>query len=212
MNNRNLLIKTKWNEITLIRKNVSENKRGKCINFLPFSISGNAFDKLIEYANSKLTDSFKKLVEDEFEFLVKARHKRTLAELMEFKENHPFWKKEPDCVLLKEYYNLYNNFAKRFQRAKNKNSKNIFSANEDTCLSTIQFHENTLIVNQRSCDLSCGFLADAWTINLFAKLTNAVDIAWIINVPHVYENNWDETVKYYGELENTKRNFKFNVR
>lgn len=210
MNSRNLLIKTKWNEIVLIRKSTSENKRGKCFNFLPFSISGNAFDKLVEYANEKLSPKFKELVESEFKFLALDRDGK-LSDLKQFKSNHPFWKKE-DELLLKSYYELYNNFVKRFNREKNKSSKNIFSVNDETCLSSIQFHEHMLIVNQRSCDMSCGFLADAWTIHLFAKLTNAVDVLWLVNVPHVYENNWDETVKYYGEFENKNRKFKFNVR
>lgn len=196
------------NEYQLTGKSVSKNKRGECFNYEPIIIGNDFFREIVELAKKKTSVEFQKYVKDEFEFLT--AEGKGYDEVLEFKKTHPFWKKE-EIILLHEYRLLYFNFVRMFKNS-SKTSKNIFSCNQDTCISSIQYHDGQLYVTQRSCDMSCGFFADALTINHFAELTGANIVIWMIAVPHIYANNMKQTIEYYRDVNNINRNFSLNVR
>lgn len=124
--------------------------------------------------------------------------------------DHPFWIKE-DKKLLDAYISLYNNFMNNFNNSKY-GSKNIFSCNQNTCISTLQIHGSTLYVFQRSCDLSLGYLADMITLKLLMEKTNCNFLDWKISIPHVYVNNLKQTFNQFKNRVKIKMNFNIRPR
>lgn len=153
-------------------------------------------------------DRIYKLVGEEY-FLMKENSLSNYEKL----SKHPFWEKE-DKQLLCAYMDLYSTFHKKIKNNE-PGSKNIISTNEKTCITTMQliYHWNNtkdLIVYQRSCDLSLGYLADLITLRIFMREYGIKRLYWYIGVPHVYTNNLENTIKQFTEYKKIKMNF--NVR
>lgn len=214
------------NPTNYIEKN---NKRGTTYNYNILNIDKAKIYAIIE--ELKNTKMYENAV-TEFNFLIK---KRTLKELEEFKNIHPWWVKE-DIKMLKEYNKFYSDFNKAFYK-NSKDSKNIISTNNKTCLTMLQFNttkeyknlglnnivnifEGCFNVVQRSCDLSLGFLADLitiylWTEHIFMLYQNLIKIKinWQILMPHIYKNNYNIHLEDWENWKPLNRpKYIFNVR
>lgn len=186
---------TMCNHFCFTLKNVTDNKRGKCINYQPkllkINLHANWFNVTI---NKWLTEDYKKLCKSELDYL---KYKRcNLLDLIEWKQTHPFWAKETNNGLLQQYNNLYSEIYE-LGRKEISVSKNIISTQNKTCISLFQKRGNNLFVTSRSCDLSLGFLADLFTISEIAKQIGCTYLFWLINVPHIYYNNYEKHIDYF---------------
>lgn len=204
-----VLVKNDIEGVWFKGKTITENKRGAVANFYPKVINEKEHADIVALAEVKTSKSYRENVYTEYKFMTKAN--LDADELIRFKKTHAFWVKE-DIDLLKAYRNLYYNFYRDIKNCQNRNSKNIISMHPDTCISSLQLHGDTLIVTQRSCDLSLGLFADALTINLFKTELGCRKLVWLIAVPHIYMNNIENTIKYFGDPKSDERKFIFNVR
>lgn len=127
----------------------------------------------------------------------------------ELKE-HPFWKGD-EIYLLNGYVDLHKNFISKMANSKYSSSRNTCYSNPDTCLTLLQRHNNVLYCFSRSCDISLGYLADLYTLFLYAKKYNLKKIEWMISTPHIYINNLEKTKKMFFE-KYKMRNLIFNKR
>lgn len=194
---------------------ITKNKRGECYNYEKIRLT----DEILNTCEKLVSERIKQLSSKEFDFLINQHSKH---DFYEFKNSHPWWKKEDDNLLLK-YNELYSTFM--FQLLTEKiTSKNIISANNDTCItlfSLTQQTNNTVVfeIIQRSCDLSLGFLADSQSINYWRNIIKRkyrdfdVKTVWTILKPHVYVNNFEKHFKDWNEYDKENRSkYIFNVR
>lgn len=156
---------------------VYKSRRGDYIIDNKYQVNLFSVQQLKDYVNSfKGIDRIKKLCEEELDLFLK----KDVTKLSE----HPFWKGESINLLL-NYMDLYNSFFEKYEKSE-KTSKNIITLNDTTCITALQYCANQLLVYQRSCDLSLGYLADAITLTLIAEKLNCEVICWFIGVPHIY--------------------------
>lgn len=178
-------------------KMVSIYTRGAAINYQPMVIEGYEFFeecwRLATEINPKLVD----LVVEEYNFLVEWHGG---DERRAFHKKHPFWKKEK-YVLFCEYNDLFYHFNNCITMWDNsRDTKNLVSANNQTCISYLQVMDDTLFVVSRSLDISCGFKTDPLTIKLLADSAKCKNIIWQIIAPHNYVENIFPVVETYEEL------------
>lgn len=192
-----------------MRYKTLKSRRGDYVIWDSYRINNFSATKIDQYIDKfEGIDRIIKLVNEEYA-LMKVDNVDNYRKLCK----HQFWEKE-DKWLLCQYLKLYSNFHKKIINSQI-GSKNIISTNEKTCITTMQLVYNVngskeLIVYQRSCDLSLGYLADLITLRLFMKEYAIDQLYWYIGIPHVYVNNLENTIKQFTELKKIKMNF--NVR
>lgn len=185
---------------------VYKSRRGDYVVWPEYRELKKSKDELHKYINEfEGIDRIKELCKKEYDLFKEGN-------LIELKK-HPFWEKDT-MELLEAYSRLYTNFHKKIKDSK-VGSKNVFTCQEETCISSLQLvydeeGNKELVVFQRSCDLSLGYLADAITLGLFMDEYTINKLCWIIGCPHVYTNNLENTVKQFNEKKKIKMNF--NVR
>lgn len=204
-----LILKTENNEIEFYYKNQTSNKRGQTINYLTKTFCGKSYIEVLNTALNKTDSKYLQLCKAEWDTL--KNPDLSVEELVEFYKTHPFWKKET-FTLLHNYWQLYSGFTKACRRAESTDSKNIISTNNMTCITSLHRVGNKLYVYQRSCDISLGLFADAITIKFIMDELNVKDVLWTIAVPHIYVNNYEQTVKYFADYEMKRPKMTFNVR